>query len=108
MKKTIATLTLAIVMGFGTTFANANSGIMVSDRQGIMISDRTEQVCGEVDASSTGIIIGGFANMLEEMFGIIIGGRKDCRKTEAGGTGIMVSDRQGIMVSDRQGIMISD
>lgn len=64
MKKTITTITLAIVMTFGATLANA--GILVSDRSannscedqkdGIIIAGRD----GIIIAGREGIIIAGF------------------------------------------------
>lgn len=82
MKKTITTITLAIVMMFGATFANA--GILVSDRQAPAAE------CGE--ASKDGIIVFGRDGII--VFGFVIIGNptKDTKPctTEAGKDGIIV------------------
>lgn len=94
MKNTIATITLALVLTFGATFANA--GIMIGDRSatpatcsadkgGIMIGDR----------SAIGILIGDFATYLE---GILIGDKSATGCNSKGG--IMIGDRTGIMIGD--------
>ena len=94
MKKTFATITLALVLTFGATFANA--GILIGDRwatpapcsaskDGILIGDR----------SAIGILIGDFAAYLE---GILIGDKTATGCTAKGG--IMVSDRSGILIGD--------
>lgn len=55
MKNTITTITLAIVMTFGATFANG--GIMVSDRNGTPSCD--SQKDGIIVAGREGIIVAG-------------------------------------------------
>ncbi len=66
MKKTLATITLAIVMTFGATFANA--GILISDapapaastdREGIIVFGRDGIIVFGYALSSTGIIVFG-------------------------------------------------
>ena len=67
MKKTIATITLALVMTFGATFANA--GIIISDspapaasdtgRDGIIVFGRDGIIVFGFAVSSTGIIVAG-------------------------------------------------
>ncbi len=110
MKNTITTFTLAIVLMFGTTLANA----------GIIVGGRGEQACSKAkqERLAPGIIVGGrttlgaFVALLE---GIIVGGRDGIivggRQSEANcaeKSGILVSDKSGILVSDRTGILVSD
>lgn len=56
MKKTIATLALATVMLFGSTFANA--GIIITDRANNEVTDTNRD--GIIIFDRTGIIIFGF------------------------------------------------
>ncbi len=90
MKKTIATLTLALVMTFGATFANA----------GILISDATATPCTQTETKNDGIIIFGKTGII--IFGFVIVGEKEkpCADTSKGG--IVVSDiaNTGILISD--------
>lgn len=73
MKKTITTITLATIMAFGATFANA----------GIIIGDKAEETCKST--ATDGIIIGD----LLEIFGIIIGDQSTtCTETD----GIIIGD----------------
>ena len=78
MKKTITTITLAFIMTFGATFANA----------GIIIGDKSGQECGN---TKEGIIIGDF---LQELFGIIIGDKSGdtCKEGIILGDGIIIGD----------------
>jgi hypothetical protein len=73
MKKTITTITLAIIMTFGATFANA----------GIIIGDKSAPAC----SGNEGIIIGDIL----ELFGIIIGDKSaPCTTTDT--DGIIIGD----------------
>lgn len=89
MKKTLTATTLAIVLMFGATFANA--GIIVGDRatndtckDGIIVGDRAGIIVGDspvingIITAITGIIIGGKADPAPctsvSRNGIIIGG----------------------------------
>ncbi len=73
MKKTILTITLAMIMTFGATFANA----------GIIIGDKSTEPCANTETD--GIIIGD----LLEFFGIIIGDAPQaCSQTD----GIIIGD----------------
>ena len=79
MKKTITTITLAMVMAFGATFANA----------GIIIGDRSANPC---DTQKDGIIIGDmFTQVIGQIYGIIIG---DAPKTSpcTATDGIIIGD----------------
>jgi len=100
MKKTITTITLAMVLTFTATIANA--GILISDRdnsgktdctkEGILVSDST----GIIVYGREGIIVYGIAMALE---GILISDRsKDAPCTTK--EGILISDREGILISD--------
>ena len=73
MKKTISTITLALVMTFTATFANA----------GIIVGDRATPVCG---AEKTGIIV--FGNAAD---GIIVFG---ARAIATAVTGIIVFGKE--------------
>ena len=75
MKKTITTITLAMIMAFGATFANA----------GIIIGDAPTP-CSQTD----GIIIGDmFTKIISQIEGIIIGDApKPCTQTD----GIIIGD----------------
>lgn len=83
---------LVLVMAAG---AFANGGIIVSDRSGIIVSDKPvrENTCKE------GIIVsdGPIASIIDFIAGIIITDRAQCSD---GKSGIIVSDRSGIIVSD--------
>ena len=82
MKKTIGTITLAVVMTFGATFANA----------GILVADRAARPCEEATATtgkkgiivfgrSIGIIVFGAAAYMNT--GIIVFGEKDSSCADA-------------------------
>jgi hypothetical protein len=93
MKNTIATFTLAIVLTFGATFANA--GIMVSDAK--VNPCATETKGGIIVTNSPGIIVtnapGGIivTNIVNAILGIIVTNKPaPCKSV----------DRNGIMVSD--------
>ena len=101
MKKTLTTISMAIVLLLGATFANA--GIIVSDkatsscsRDGIIVSDRA----GIIVSDRAGIIVSDIAGIIvSDIFGIIVSdvkGGDPCRN------GIIVSDapNAGIIVSD--------
>ncbi len=69
MKNTLKAITLAAVLTFGATFANA--GLLVSDRP----SQTGDTTCNNTDTSVTGIIIGGVTGIIiGGIAGIIIGG----------------------------------
>ncbi|MFM9905035.1 MAG: hypothetical protein ACKVQJ_10750 [Pyrinomonadaceae bacterium] len=94
MKTTFTTITLALVLTFGATFANA----------GIIVSDRAENPCksGIIVSDSPGIIVSDFFGFIT---GIIVSDKpaeSNCK------SGIIVSDGPGIIVSDRAGILVSD
>lgn len=95
MKKTLTTITLAATLAFGSTFTYA--GIIVSDRTGIIVSDKAVP-CSEVKDKG---FIADIINLIEGIIvsdrsGIIVSDRSNCNTTE----GIIVSDRTGIIVSD--------
>lgn len=50
MKKTITAITLAMLLGLGTTFANA---------EGILVADRSAGTCTSTDTTKDGIIVFG-------------------------------------------------
>jgi hypothetical protein len=82
MKKTITTITLAITILFGATFANAgilltdrttNSvGILVTDRSnsaaGILVTDRQNQLC----TAGKGIVVTDILGTVSSIVGILI------------------------------------
>jgi hypothetical protein len=78
MKKTIATITMAMTLAFGATFANA----------GIIIGDQQTDPCTKTD----GIIIGdSFTGIISQIAGIIIG---DTVKTDC------TAQTDGIIIGD--------
>lgn len=101
MKKTLATVTMALVLGCSTVFANGGiiimnrdngptkvetcstqgEGILVSDRSGILVSDRSG-------------VVGAIVVVLSSFF------------SDKGGT--CTPKGEGILVSDRSGILVSD
>lgn len=100
MKNTIATITLAATMMFTATFANA--GILVSDRpappcetskEGIMVSDRSG-----ILVSDRAFVGGIIKDITIFITGIMVSDKPaaQCNSKE----GILVSDRTGILVSD--------
>jgi len=92
MKKTIATITMAVVMGFGSTMAFANGGIIVSDRNAPTCSSDRD---GIIIAGRDGIIIAG-------RDGIIIAGITFLTNVFSGSgqTSPCTAPRTGILVSD--------
>lgn len=105
MKNTITAATMAIVLGFGATFANA--GIIVTDRaDGIIVTDRAEQKCES--STKGGIIVTDFMGVFRAILGIIVTDRPEkqgCTVEKEKG-GIVRAD--GIIVTDRSGILVSD
>lgn len=106
MNKTLTTITLALVLTFGATIANA--GIIISDKaqgscgkNGILVSDSDSPTGGIIisDLMAPGIII---SDIVTRVAGIIISDRK-------GGAGPC---KNGIIISDSDaptgGIIISD
>ncbi len=85
MKKVITTITLAVVMAFGTTFANG--GIIMSGLTGNGSCTQTQEKDGIIVAGLTGIGI-----IVAGLTGIIVAGAVD---TEPCTT----SDRDGIIVA---------
>lgn len=77
MKKTITTITLAMILAFGATFANA----------GIIIGDQSNNGC---KSGTDGIIIGDmFTKIISSIEGIIIGDAPaPCTQTD----GIIIGD----------------
>jgi hypothetical protein len=71
MKKTLTTITLATILAFGATFANA----------GIIIGDQHQDPC---NTQTDGIIIGDFfTKIISSIEGIIIGDApKPCSQTD--------------------------
>jgi hypothetical protein len=97
MKKTFATVALAVVTVFGSTFANA--GIIVSDAPapgGIIVGDGKDggSPCKEgiIVSDAPGIIV---SDIFDTITGIIVGDQKCTEKD-----GIIVSDAPGIIVGD--------
>lgn len=107
MKNIITTATMAIVLTFGATFANA--GIIVTDRaEGIIVTDRAEQRCTSVNKE--GIIVTDFVGVFRAILGIIVtdAPEKECSPSRDR-NGIIVTDRaDGIIVTDRGGIIVTD
>ncbi len=114
MKNTLTTLTLAIVLTFGATFANA--GIIITDRSdqaaGIIVTDLANTGCKS--AEKGGIIVtdiyGTFASLagiiVTDLTGIIVtdlsNGREGCMANRS-------VSRDGIIVTDRAaGIIVTD
>lgn len=89
MKKTLTTITLALVLTLGTTFANA----------GIIVSDKSATPCN--GTVKTGLLVSDksfIGTILDAIYGIIVSdGPAPCSDTK---DGIIVSDRAGIIVSD--------
>jgi hypothetical protein len=102
MKRTLTAIALTLVLGLGSTVANA--GILVADRDGILVADRecTDRMNSGrskegiiVFGESTGIIVFGAA--IQAITGIIVFGAKDdapapCTQQEPGRT------KEGIIV----------
>jgi hypothetical protein len=104
MKNTITAATMAIVLGFGATFANA--GIIVTDRaDGIIVTDRAERKCEST--SKSGIIVTDFMGIFRAILGIIVTDRPEKQEctSDVQKTGIIVTDRAD---SGRGGIIVTD
>ena len=89
MKKALTTITLAMVMAFGSTLTFASGGIMVSD--GIVVIDNRDNCTdrdGIVVIDSTGIVV---IDAIGIMVSDLIGSDDTCG-TDAQNNGIMVSD----------------
>jgi len=101
MKNTITAATLAIVLTFGATLANAEGIIIGSRSEGIIIGSRAENAkC--TPKETYGILVSDrpiLSGVLTALAGIIIGSRS---------TGETCKERNGILVSDRNGILVSD
>ena len=108
MKNIITATTMAIVLTFGATLANA--GIIVTDRaEGIIVTDRAEQPCTSVNKE--GIIVTDFVGVFRAILGIIVtdAPEKECSSISRDRNGIIVTDRaDGIIVTDRGGIIVTD
>jgi hypothetical protein len=99
MKKTIATITLAAIMTFGTTFANA--GIIVAGRSADNGCTQTQDKDGIIVAGRGGIIVAGFAG---SGVGIIVAGLTTVGIIVAGATDSQpctttTVERDGIIVA---------
>ena len=113
MKKTITTISLAIVMTFSATFANA--GILVTDRAnnvGILVTDRSDSAAGILvtdlcsSSSRRSIVVTDIVGTVSSLVGILVtdltGRNEGCvdtrttQKTRGGvtnqSTGILVTD----------------
>ena len=93
MKKTIATITLATVLTFGATFANANG----NGNGGILVGDLTSQPCTgtttSFDNTGTGILVG---DLVSYIVGILVG---DLTSQPCTGT-TSSFDNHGILIGD--------
>ena len=93
MKKTITTITLAMVLTLGTTFANA--GIIVAGKGSV--PPKTEPCSQPTDKSLGGIIVAGFTGIIVAGFtGIIVAGKGDTAPVNCG---IIVAGFDGIIVA---------
>ncbi|HEX6278614.1 MAG TPA: hypothetical protein VFZ49_01245 [Pyrinomonadaceae bacterium] len=97
----IPTMALMLTLTFGASIANA--GIIVSERNGIIVSElESETTCSE---TTMGEKFEGLISGLSAFFrtGIIVSElTSECRG------GIIVSEREGIIVSERTGIIVSE
>lgn len=102
MKNTIKAITLAMVLTFGATFANA--GLLVSDRSistGTTCSDTTRE--GVIVAGRDGLLVSdrnaaiftGIKSLLQSLTGVIVAGR-DTRTEPCNTNG----RKGGLLVSD--------
>lgn len=91
MKKTLSTITLAIVMTFGATFANA--GIIIGDKSAPSTCTQTEKD-GIIIGDIVGTVYGWMtAIVVSEKTGIIIGDRPaPCTTGEQSKDGIIIGD----------------
>lgn len=105
MKKTLTTIALALVLS-NVSFG----GIMVSDREGILVSDKSASSCAAKggilvsDRTVDGIIIFDrtsaiVSGIVSSLMGVLIAD-KGAQTCTASKDGILVSDRAGILVSD--------
>lgn len=104
MRKTLVTVTMALVLGSSTVFANG--GIIIAGRNATTKSMTKADPCtaqkdGIIIAGRDGIIIAGRGTMFGAIFGAL--------------AGILVSDRgtctaekDGIIIAGRDGILVSD
>jgi len=96
MKKTLATLTMALVLGCSTVFAQ--KGIIIADKSAGTKADTCTASTGSKDgiiiADRSGII-GGLIAVLE---GIIIADKG--APCSASKDGIIIADRVGIIIAD--------
>lgn len=94
MKKTITTITLATIMILGTTFANANTGIIVAGRSADNTTC-TQSKDGIIVAGRDGIIVAGLTGIIVAgLTGIIVAGFDD------GGTSTpCTAGKDGIIVA---------
>ncbi len=114
MKNTITTLTLAIVLTFGATFANA--GIIVTDRSdqaaGIIVTDLANTGCNSTERR--GIIVTDIFGTMASLAGIIVTDLTGIIVTDLSGNSGKCTDtrsmsRDGIIVTDRAaGIIVTD
>ena len=94
MKKTLATVTMALVLGCSTAFA----------QKGIIIADKSAGTKADIcTASKDGIIIadrsGIFGGLIAVLEGIIIAD-KGAAPCAASKDGIIIADRGGILIAD--------
>jgi len=72
MKKTITTITLAVVMTLGATFANANTGIIVAGSP--EPAPCTKSTDGIIVAGRADTLPGLIGTVVSEIMGIIVAG----------------------------------
>lgn len=90
MKKTLVTMTMAIVIALSSTIANANGGILIGD-----FNDKNgQQNCGIIIGDLGGILIGDFGGILiGDLVGKIVKGiSKDNPCQERVDSGILIGD----------------
>lgn len=92
MKKTITAITLALVLTFGATFANA--GILVSNGP----------AATDCKAEQDGGIVKDIKDVIKEILGILVSNRPVAAETPC----TQEVDKNGILVSDRNGILVSN
>ncbi len=114
MKRTITTITLAIIVMFGATFANAGilvtdrtsnaAGILVTDRSdsaaGILVTDRTNQLC----SAQKGIVVTDIFGTIGSLVGILVtdltGRSEGCSSGTVATRGSNTDRAAGILVTD--------
>lgn len=113
MKKTITTITLAIVMTLTATFANA--GILVTDRTsnatGILVTDRTDSAAGILvtdlcsSSSRRGIVVTDIVGTFASLVGILVtdltGRNEGCGSTRT-------TERNRGVTNHSTGILVTD